>query len=215
MKLKEEWDEYFKDIKIQDRIPEIEEIYKDVKVYPSKTNIFRAFNDCSLQDIKVVIIGQDPYPNKYKGIPSACGLCFATENGYINPSLRIIFKELNRTFYKTNTGEDLIKWAPQGVLMLNTSLTVEEGKPNSHSKLWFNFTKHLVTSLSKTKPDLVWLLMGKNAQELKKDLIDGYIIETVHPMVDIYSGKNTFVGSNAFKKVNEVLDRLNKNKIDW
>lgn len=210
----EEWLEYFTKINILERIPDLEELYKE-EVFPIKEKVFRAFNATTLDNLNVVLIGQDPYPNLYKGEPSACGLCFATENGYTNPSLRVIFKELSRTFYKTNKGDDLIKWAPQGVLMLNASLTVKKGEPNSHYKLWVNFTEHLITSLSKTKPDLVWLLMGKNAQELKRNIVSGYIIEKSHPMVDIYSGKNVFVGSNAFVEVNEVLDKLNKIKINW
>jgi uracil-DNA glycosylase len=210
----EEWLEYFKKINILDRIPDLDELYKE-EVFPIREKVFRAFNATTLDNLNVVLIGQDPYPNLYKGEPSACGLCFATENGYTNPSLRVIFKELNRTFYKTNKGNDLVSWAPQGVLMLNASLTVKKGEPNSHAKLWANFTKHLITSLSKTQPDLVWLLMGKNAQEFKKDIVSGYIIEKHHPMVDIYSGKDVFVGSNAFVEVNEVLDKLDKVKINW
>jgi len=214
MNIEENWLEFFQKINILERIPNLKEIYKE-EVYPIESQIFRAFNTTPLSSVKVVLIAQDPYPNLYKGIPNACGLCFATENGYTNPSLRVIFKELKNSGYQTNKGEDLISWAEQGVLMLNTSLTVEKGKPNSHSALWFNFTKHLITSLSRNNNQIVWLLMGKNAQELKKDIIDGYIVESVHPMVDIYSGKNTFVGSNVFLEVNKILEKLNKEKINW
>lgn len=210
-----EWLEYFVEKSIWNKVPNIEKLYKQATVFPLADNIFRAFNECSLNDVSVVILGQDPYPNVYKGIPSACGLCFATENGYINPSLRIIFKELNNSYYKCTKGEDLCKWPSQGVLMLNTTLTVEQGKPNSHMKLWDSFTKELITNISTDKPDLVWLLMGNNAQEHIKNIKKGYIVKVSHPMTDIYGGKNKFVGSNCFVKVNELLNNMNKNSIIW
>jgi uracil-DNA glycosylase len=161
-----------------------------------------------------------PYHNKYKDVPSACGVAFATENGFINPSLKIIFKELSRSGYSIYgnpvvQGKKLIDWCNQGVLLLNTALTVEEGKPGSHSKLWSRFTNSFIATLSREKRDLVWLLMGKHAQVYKENIISGEVIETVHPMVDVYGGKNVFVGSNVFIQINDILTRQNKTPIDW
>jgi len=193
-------------------------LYENTTVYPTKDKIFRAFKECDFKNVSTVIIGQDVYPGVYKGSPSACGLCFATENGYMNPSLRIITKELVNCGYidaidSVHMHRRLTKLPQQGVLMLNAALTVEAGKAGSHLKVWRAFIECLITQLSKAKPDLVYLLMGKEAQQLNKFIISGNIIETVHPMVDVYSGKNNFVGSKCFVEINKILEKENKTPI--
>jgi uracil-DNA glycosylase len=199
---------------------QIDILYENTTVYPEKDKIFRVFEECNYDNVSVIILGQDPYHNKYKDVPSACGVAFATENGFINPSLKIIFKELSRSGYSIYgnpvvQGKKLIDWCNQGVLLLNTALTVEEGKPGSHSKLWSRFTNSFIATLSREKRDLVWLLMGKHAQVYKENIISGEVIETVHPMVDVYGAKNVFVGSNVFIQINDILTKKNKTPIDW
>lgn len=198
----------------------VEILYENTICYPTKENIFRAFKECDFKNVNVVIIAQDAYPGLFKGKPSACGLCFATENGFVNPSLRIITKELVNCGYiepidSVHVPRRLAKLPAQGVLMLNMALTVEHGKAGSHLKVWQAFTESLITSLSKAKPDLIYLLMGKEAQQINKHIINGTIIETVHPMVDVYSGKNTFVGSNCFVEINKQLISENKTPIKY
>lgn len=196
----------------------VEILYENTTCYPIKENIFRAFKECDFKNVSVVIVAMDPFPNMYKGKPSACGLCFATENGFVNPSLRIITKELVNCGYiepidSVHVPRRLTNLPKQGVLMLNMALTVEQGKAGSHLKVWQAFTQSLITSLSKAKPDLIYLLMGKEAQQVNKNIITGTIIETVHPMVDVYSGKNNFVGSNCFVEINKQLISENKTPI--
>lgn len=207
-------------LEIEKLIEQVDVLYENTTVYPEKDKIFRVFEECPYNDVKVVILGQDPYHNKYKDIPSACGIAFATENGYINPSLKVIFKELSRTGFSIYgnpvvQGKKLIDWCNQGVLMLNTSLTVEEGKPGSHVRVWKRFTESLITTLSKEKRDLVWLLMGKHAQAFKENIVSGDIIYTPHPMVDNYGGKDIFVGSNVFLNINDILIKQQKTPINW
>jgi len=205
---------------VEDLSDQIDILYENTIVYPEKDKIFRVFEECKYDDVKVVILGQDPYPNIYNDKPSACGIAFATENGFINPSLRIIFKELSRSNLgiwgnPVVQGKQLINWCNQGVLMLNTALTVEHGKAGSHAKMWSRFTENLITSLSKEKRDLIWLLMGKHAQAYKENIVSGEIINIPHPMVDVYSGKDVFVGSNIFLRINDILIKQNKTPINW
>jgi uracil-DNA glycosylase len=185
-------------------------------VYPLLHNMFRAFRETPLDEVKVVIYGQDPYHNTYNNKASACGLCFATENGYFNPSARIILAELERMGSDAESPEDFTRWAKQGVLMLNASLSVRAGQANSHARYWRPFTEAFLTALTKKKFDLVFLGMGKEAQNLiKSNIFTGTHIKVPHPMVDHYSGVNNFVGSKAFERVNEELIKLNKTPIIW
>lgn len=207
-------------VDIEILLEQVDILYENSVVYPTKENLFRVFKECPYDDVKVVILGQDPYHNTFKDIPSACGIAFATENGYINPSLRVMFKELSRSGNSVYgnpvvQGKKLIDWCNQGVLMLNTSLTVEEGKPESHVRVWKRFTESLITSLSREKRDLVWLLMGKHAQAFKENIISGDIINTPHPMVDVYGNKDIFVGSNVFLNINDILIKQQKAPIQW
>lgn len=177
----------------------------NISIYPPNNQILRAFKECPMDTCKVVIIGQDPYHNVYNGKPSACGVAFATENGYVSPSLKIMFEELHREYDKDYRPEDLFRWCKEGVLLLNTSLTVEESKPNSHKPIWETFISMLIEAISTAKPNLVWLLMGNEAKSFEKNILNGNIVKTVHPMADRYGAKVKFVGSDCFKKVNYFL----------
>ena len=191
------------------------EEYKTKIIYPKKTLIFNAFNQCDFHNVKVVIIGQDPY----HGHNQAHGLSFSVEKEIpLPPSLLNIFKELeedlNQKIDKKNG--NLTKWTNQGVFLLNTTLTVEQNKPLSHSKIgWEIFTNEVIKILSKHKDNLVFILWGKFAQS-KRNFIDRkkhLIISSPHPSpLSAYRG---FFGSRPFSKTNDFFKRKNIDEIDW
>ena len=187
---------------------------KNKIIYPSGSKIFNALNLTPFTSVKVIILGQDPY----HGQNQANGLSFSVEIGNkIPPSLQNIFKELysDLNIYPSQHG-DLSNWAKQGVLLLNTILTVEASKPSSHSnKGWEIFTDKILHSLSSLKDNLVFILWGKKAQE-KISLIDESkhkILKSTHPSP--YSANNGFFGSQPFSKTNFFLESKNIDKINW
>ena len=188
--------------------------YKEKTIYPKQNEIFNAFRYTSYDDVKVVIIGQDPY----HGPKQAEGLSFSVSNDVLKPpSLQNIFKELQSDleipFPEHNS---LIPWAREGVLLLNAVLTVEEHKPASHSKIgWEMFTDHVIEILNKREKPIVFILWGAFARS-KKTLITNpnhYIIESAHPSP--FSARNGFFGSKPFSKTNEFLKKNNIKEIDW
>lgn len=202
-------------------------ILPNIKYYPEKENIFRVFKT-PVNKVKVVILGQDPYPNP----GDAIGLSFVNGTSKVPASLRIIKQELNNEGFEN---VDIHKWEQQGVFLLNTALTVESGKAGSHLKYWQNFTQNVVRFLSYTNPT-IWLLWGKKAQEYKnfiykpyviklqeKEFLDNlpmvdynFILESAHPAAETYSGgKAGFYGNNHFKIVNNVLLKKNLTQINW
>ena len=188
--------------------------YKTHTIYPNMYDIFNAFKATSYDGVKVVILGQDPYHE----IGQAHGLSFSVPNGIkFPPSLKNIFKELKSDLnINEPTSGDLTKWAKQGVLLLNTVLTVREGSPNSHKDCgWRKFTDDVISLLSKREKPIVFILWGNNAKE-KKALIDTskhYIIESAHPSP--FSCGYGFFGSKPFSKTNEFLIKNNLTPIDW
>ena len=183
-------------------------------IYPPGSKIFNALNLTPFNSVKVIILGQDPY----HGQNQANGLSFSVEIGNkIPPSLQNIFKELysDLNIYPSQHG-DLSNWAKQGVLLLNTILTVESSKPSSHSnKGWEIFTNKILHSLSDLKENLVFILWGKKAEE-KISLIDESkhkILISPHPSP--YSANNGFFGSQPFSKTNFFLESKSIDKINW
>jgi uracil-DNA glycosylase len=187
---------------------------KNKIIYPPGSKIFNALNLTPFTSVKVIILGQDPY----HGQNQANGLSFSVEIGNkIPPSLQNIFKELNSDLnILPSQHGDLSNWAKQGVLLLNTILTVESSKPSSHSnKGWEIFTDKILHSLSSLKENLVFILWGKKAQE-KILLIDESkhkILKSPHPSP--YSANNGFFGSQPFSKTNFFLESKNIDKINW
>ena len=176
-------------------------------IYPDTKLTFRAFKLCPLSKLRVVILGQDPYHDG-----SATGLAFANSNHSpkISPSLQWITKALEHE-YETlciDFDYDLTSWADQGVLLLNTALTVEKGKPGSHTVLWNTFTKELLTSLSGSMNNIVYVLWGKKAQDYEKFIQgDNKIVKAPHPAADAYTGGSAgFYTSNSFTRVNTFLE---------
>ena len=188
--------------------------YSTKKIYPKPENIFSALNMVKYEDVKVVIFGQDPYHQPGQ----AHGLCFSVQEGVkIPPSLVNIFKEIEDEFgYKCLTNGDLSRWAKQGVLLLNTSLTVEDSKPNSHkNKGWETFTSAVVKKLNERKEPIIFVMWGANAKVFEP-LIDAekhIILKSAHPSpLSAYQG---FFKNGHFKKVNEILKQNNQTEIDW
>jgi len=183
--------------------------------YPKNADIFNAFNTTPLSEVKVVILGQDPY----HGENQAHGLSFSVQKGIaLPPSLRNIYKELQTDIpgFKIPNHGDLSGWAKQGVLLLNATLTVRANTAGSHQKKgWENFTDTVIKKLSDEKEGLVFILWGSYAQA-KAQLIDTkkhHIIKSVHPSpLSAYGG---FFGSKPFSKTNTILENEGKTPIDW
>lgn len=191
-----------------------EELYgNELEVYPPKELIFNSFNYFNIEDTKVVIIGQDPYINKNE----AMGLSFSVPNGTkIPPSLRNIFKEINNDLNIENNNTDLTCWAQQGILLLNASLTVLQGKSNSHKKYWKNCLPNLIEYLSENYNNIVFILWGNDAHKVINNIKNKekhLILKSVHPSP--LSASRGFFGNNHFSKTNEYLISNNKTAINW
>ena len=184
-----------------------------VTVYPPPQEVYSAFELTPLDEVKVVLLGQDPY----HGLGQAHGLSFSVRKGNrIPPSLRIIFKELSDDVGCEIPKEgDLTPWAKNGVLLLNTILTVEHKNPGSHKSLgWETFTDVVIQKVSENQQRVVFFLWGKYAQS-KKHLISSdrhLVLEAPHPAAEVYQGgKAGFYGSKPFSKANAFLDE----EVDW
>lgn len=194
--------------------------YQSFRCYPSPGNVFRAFELTQFHDLRVVILGQDPYHN---GV--ATGLAFATNNGKMPPSLRNIVRELSDS-YGVDVGTDfdtsLEHWAKQGVLLLNTSLTVREKDANSHKDIWDGFTVQVLKRIIANHQNIVFVGWGKEAANLitktyitqdkpvmslfPEDTTSHYVLTAPHPAAEGYSGgKAGFFGCNHFLKINQYL----------
>ena len=188
--------------------------YSKFKVYPPQNKVFNALKFADFDDVKVVILGQDPYHQPGQ----AHGLCFSVLPGVEPPpSLKNIYKELKSEGYNINEENGcLVSWAKQGVLLLNTVLTVRESAPQSHKNIgWLTFTDAIIKNISDKKQGVVFLLWGRNAID-KKALIDNskhFCLTAPHPSP--LSAYNGFFGCNHFKKCNEILAKQGKTEIDW
>lgn len=192
----------------------VKEEYKTKKVYPPPADIFRAFNLCSFDEVKVVILGQDPY----HGAGQANGLSFAVHTGIpLPPSLKNIFKEIESDVgVAPLKNGDLSRWASQGVLLLNATLTVRASSPGSHQKVgWESFTDKAVQALSAQKKHLVFLLWGNYAKEKGKiiDRSKHLVLEAAHPSP--FSAHNGFFGCKHFSQTNEYLKKHHLKEINW
>lgn len=188
--------------------------YSGHKIFPAGRNIFRAFDKCRYDDLKVVIIGQDPY----HGDGQANGLCFSVNDGVaFPPSLQNIFKEINSDLGKDiPVSGNLDRWAEQGVLLLNSVLTVRAHQPASHSGHgWETFTDAVVRNISERKDGIVYMLWGSYAQR-KGSVADprrNLILKSVHPSpLSVYRG---FFGCRHFSQANAYLRTTGKIPVDW
>ena len=188
--------------------------YFSKKIYPPMNDIFNALRYTSYDEARVVILGQDPY----HGEGQAHGLCFSVKEGVpFPPSLKNIFKEIKESLgIDTPRSGELVGWAKQGVLLLNTTLTVREGAPQSHKgRGWEILTDRIIELMNEKERPVVFMLWGGNARA-KKALITNkhhLVLECAHPSpLSAYAG---FFGSNHFAKANEYLEARNEKPIDW
>lgn len=190
------------------------------EIYPyQQYDIFKIFHINSLNDIKVVILGQDPYyANKFQ----ANGIAFSVNNNVIlPPSLRNIYKELNYNYSQFNNisySGNLLNWVQQGVFMLNASLTVKQKHPNSHNYIWEEFTTHIIDIISKKRENIIFVAWGNCALNRFKniDLNKHILLTSSHPSpLSCYKTENPFIGSNIFLKINEILKNKNSIEIIW
>lgn len=210
IELSEEFEKpYYKEL-----MNKIENEKKSHNVFPLDEYVFNALNLTDLHDVKVVIIGQDPY----HGVGQAHGLAFSVQDGVaLPPSLKNIYKEIESEFgYKMVNNGNLIKWAKQGVLLLNSSLTVNENLPASHKNFgWELFVKRIVEIINNKLTHVIFLLWGSHAKEYA-NLIDSekhFVLFCAHPSP--LSAYNGFFGCNHFARANRILKGLNKTEIDW
>ena len=184
----------------------LNEEYRKKNIYPPFEDIFKAYNTCSFQDTRVVILGQDPYHQ----VNQANGLCFSVPNGVLfPPSLKNINKELQTDLGVSLDSGNLTHWAKQGVLLINSILTVEDSLPGSHANIgWLSFTKLILNELNHRKSGVVFMLWGNYAQKLGKDLDPRkhHLVTTAHPS-PLSANRGGWFGTRPFSKVNSFLDQ--------
>ena len=218
VKISPEWETLLKEEFTQPYFKELSEkvrkAYLSKKVSPPHAQMFRAFDMVAHRDVKVVILGQDPYHSP--GV--ADGLAFSSnKNNPIPPSLVNIFKEIKAEFGPTCVkSPDLTHWAEQGVLLLNASLTVRSGEANSHADIgWHEFTDAVIRIISEKEQHIVFMLWGNYARQ-KKELIDTtkhFILESAHPSP--LSAHRGFLGNGHFRNANAYLEKNGRGSIDW
>ena len=213
-----DWDEKLSVLEHSDNFNKflngVYKLYEKEEIYPPKDLIFNAFRLTPYKNVKVVIVGQDPY----HGFGEAHGLSFSVLKGVkLPPSLKNIYKELEDDLgIKPSLDGDLTKWAKEGVLLLNATLTVKKDCPNSHSKIgWEPFTDYVIKLLNKREDPIVFILWGNFARSKKVFITNKkhLILESAHPSP--FSARNGFFGSKVFSKTNNFLIKNKKEPIDW
>jgi uracil-DNA glycosylase len=212
------WDKFFQEEQgkeyYQKLMNEVDKAYENSVVFPPKDKIFYAFSLTPLENLKVVILGQDPY----HGAGQAQGLAFSTPFNITNPpSMRNMLKEIEDDIgISVCQNGDLTSWAKDGVLLINAILTVEESKPKSHHKMgWEIFTDNLIKFISQNSTDVIFILWGSSAIKKEKiiDKSKHHILSGVHPSpLSAYRG---FFGCKHFSKTNDILVKIGKEKINW
>jgi uracil-DNA glycosylase len=190
---------------------------KDGKRFtPTMKNWFRAFEECPYEELKVVIVGQDPYP----GVGQADGIAFSLKDSdYMQPSLEYMFKAVNKTVYDDVNicrDKDLTRWANQGVLLLNTALTTNVGKVGQHYLIWKPFIAYVFDWLTWNNPGLVYIYMGKKAEEWSDCVNDNnYKFFVTHPASAAYNSLSEWDSKDVFVKTKEILNKNYKYDIEW
>lgn len=214
------WDKIFKSFIFSSEFTDIlSKLYtlstEGKRFTPPLKQVFRAFEECPYDQLKVVIIGQDPYPT----LGVADGISFSCSNtNKLQPSLKFILQEVDRTVYGNHVISedlDLKRWANQGILMLNTALTVEVGKIGSHYDIWKPFTAYLLDLLNNHNPGLVYVYMGKKAEEWSVLTGDNnYKFTVKHPASAVYNGSK-WDSDDIFNKISAIIKNENNYEITW
>jgi uracil-DNA glycosylase len=218
-KINQTWKSFFQQEEGKDYffllLAKINEEYKNYKCWPRKENIFRLFREISLDRIKVVILGQDPY--HLPGV--ADGLAFSTQKpNYIPASLKNIFLELSQDLNcSPPTKSNLLPWVKEGIFLLNTALTVKDGQALSHMKPWEEFIYSLLKYLNNYNREIIWIFWGQKARKIGEQCginqTDNHVLISAHPSP--YSAEHGFFGSRPFSKTNNLLIKLKKEPINW
>lgn len=197
-------------------IPSLNSIYKSKDIiYPIPSNVFRVFKELRPDEVRVVILGQDPYHNG-----QAIGRAFAVDTTPLPASLNIILAEMASSVYKENNftiDTTLTPWVNQGVLLLNTALTVKKDTPGSHMHIWDPFTKAVIKVLNET-PSTIFCLWGNNAKSYESLLTNNqHILKASHPAAEAYTKRAGFYYCNHFVKINDIIKNANGNNfiIKW
>jgi len=198
---------------------QVAHLRKTTTVYPPKEEVFKAFQLTPFQEVRVVILGQDPYPGVYKTEPVACGLAFAPRNTeFTTPSLRKIYNRIKEDFYMNEltfpVDLNLHKWAKQGVLLLNTALTVEAGKSGSHMNLWSEWTLEVLKAINEHNTGVIFCFWGSDAGKHAHIVGEHNLaFRAPHPMAAHYAGKEW--DCDHFLKINDYLQKHNNYHIKW
>lgn len=218
LNINKNWHDYLIDYVNFDELKKVitylnSEINNGLEIFPKEDMLFNAYNLCALSDVKVVIFGQDPYPKKGQ----ADGLSFSSNfDNEIPKSLVNIFKEIESDLGIINTSPELKNWAHQGVLLLNRYLSVEEGKPQSHSSIgWDNLTIATIKLLNDKRQNIVYLLWGNESKKLAEFINDEQNLVLISPHPSPLSAYRGFLGCKHFSKANNYLKSYNKEPINW
>lgn len=222
--VKKSWKKFLKDQLNDENLKKINEDRKKFRIFPEPKLVFNTLKHFELNELKIVLLGQDPYIryeiHNDKLISQAMGLAFSVskEIKKIPPSLKNIFKELKNSIkdFKIPDNGDLTRWVKdEKILLLNSGLTVIEGKSNSHQKLWESLTDSIIKYISDNTTNTIFILLGNFAKNKSKliDLNKHYIIKGVHPSP--LSASRGFFGSNIFNKANEILKEEGEEEINW
>ena len=218
LNINKNWHDYLIDYVNFDELKKVitylnSEINSGLEIFPEDDLLFNAYNLCALSDVKVVIFGQDPYPKKGQ----ADGLSFSSNfDNEIPKSLANIFKEIESDLGIINTSPELKNWAHQGVLLLNRYLSVEEGKPQSHSSIgWDNLTIATIKLLNDKRQNIVYLLWGNESKKLAEFINDEQNLVLISPHPSPLSAYRGFLGCKHFSKANNYLKSYNKEPINW
>jgi uracil-DNA glycosylase len=214
--------------------PELEDIQNLIngplngEIFPLQEDIFNAFKLTPLKNVKVVILGQDPYVDLVGDLPRATGLAFSSRGDALPPSLRNIFNEIKREYPDCDIDSkkegkdrgDISHWADQGVLLLNVTLTVLRGECNSHSGIWKGFITKTIEEIEKVNKNCIYVLWGAEAINLELKLnLKGKILKSSHPSSRSYDkpvkSASAFKGNNHFKQINYLLREMKKEEINW
>jgi uracil-DNA glycosylase len=189
------------------------------QIFPHSNEIFRAFNMTPFSELRIVVMGMDPYPTLFDNKPSASGLSFAPrDRRYVPPSLRKIYERIKKDYYPNEMLEpkdlDLEHWAKQGILMLNAALTVEHGKPGSHMKLWEPWTEQVINTINEYSNGVIFCLWGKDAQAFESKIAKHHIVlKSEHPVAANYQQREW--ECTHFKQINKHLMEVNGDFIEW
>ena len=219
------WNTFFQQPIIQSELEKISQFRtkslqeeSDFQIYPDSENVFKAFDLTPFEQVKVVIIGQDCYHGSINNVPQAQGLCFSVPDNFpFPPSLKNIFKELISDIgCAMPQSGNLTKWANQGVLLINKSLSVKEKCPNSHKKLWNTFSKQLIKFIYDNKDFVIFICWGNDAiNTLNGFNYKEHIILTAKHPSPLSANKGGFFGCKHFSKCNEILEKKNITTINW